>query len=292
MRLGAFLFLASLPVVSVADEVALTVPEVPWTTASSSSFSNILPVKVVQIKDDVFVVRRVGSAEEAYVDGGAGFLFDADAGTVTMNVPSVIKLGPSKEFKCTKGVGIGGSGIYSKPETRITSSFCSWSFVRKLEPKSKLSSGLNFAGKLISGVSTAGMGTAEFFDGEIDREALTAFLARPDVRQGFQKVRDDYRAGLAAVDAQRAAWDGRRKALQELIAKDAVGEKACLEGQDDNARQWRPKVYAFIEQTRPNKMQVRVNRVVGRDAFVKDSVEYKAGSVVWVSSADWSICEN
>lgn len=271
----------------VASDVVPILATPMWT--HGIHMNDIVNVEMRQTQEGKYQVSQVDELKLAYGNSDLGAFFNAKTGAVYVYVPSKIDINSSTgKFICGKNIGLAKDSLYDAPADVV---FCTSTFIDRVkEPVAQ--KGFSMMMKLASGVASAGMNVVDTFEAELSQERIIAVLSNPDVVSGLTKVRDNILNAALIKQAEQAKIETYKKSLfdkgQHFIQQSAVGETLCT-----NAGDYR--VYAFIENVRGQKVQLRVNRISTKShdetSITIKGLNYRNGEVIWSDAALWSACQ-
>ena len=297
MRLCAVV-LASIALVSevvCASDFVPVIPEIFWFQGSNSDlnaksqvFVEVLPNQ----NEDGYSAKKVSQLDLAYEKNSLGVLFDLKSNTALFRVPYGIEIDQTtKQFTCGKDVGLGASSSYAHPQTsqRATLAFCSSVLIQPVKESFALK-GFSKALSLANGLSSAGTQVITPFQAKLNREKFVEIITRGDVVADFFKIKNELLAKQEKEEAEAKAYkDTLYDKGQKFIKDAAVGETLCTSLDAY-------KIYAFIENVRGQKVQLRINRIGLNGRNVKEStstsgVTYRNDEIIWSDASLWSACQ-
>lgn len=296
MRLCAVV-LASIALVSevvCASDVTPIVPENFWFHGSrEKAGADRVFVELLQNQEGGgYTTKLVMMLDEAYEKNNLGMVLNVQSNTVQLRIPNDVTMdNVTNQFTCGKNVGLGARKSYAQPrnteETLLA--FCSSVLIEPVKESIALK-GFGKALTLLGGVASAGTQVITSFQAKLSREKFVELMSRPDVVAGVSRVRDDVLAKEAEALAEEVAY---KKTLfekgQKFIKDAAVGETLCTSLDAY-------KIYAFIENVRGQKVQLRINRIGLNGRNVKEStstsgVTYRNDEIIWSDASLWSACQ-
>lgn len=300
MRFGAVV-LASFALMSeivYAADFTPVIPETFWFKGSNSDLNRTTEVFVEVLPSqngEGYSAQKVSKLDLAYEKNNLGVLFNVKNNTVLYRIPYGTDIdAATKQFTCGKDVGLGARASYAQPKNpqQETLAFCSSVLVEPVKESMALK-GFGKALTLLGGVASAGTQVITPFQAKLNREKFVEVITREDVVGVLSKIKNDFLATQAKEEAEQKAYkDALYNKGQKFITETAVGETLCISSRGYT-------IYAFIENVRGQKVQLRINRVVRTDLneyAVKEgasasSITYRTGEIIWSDASLWSACQ-
>lgn len=281
-------------VVGASEFVPTLAPHVWHQGHLGESNINHANVEISQAIDGKYTVTLVNELKPAYGLNDVGIFLNTHTGESVVYIPQGIDVSDSSgKFVCGKSVSLGKVQVSSRVSPDMV--FCTSTLIDRVkEPIAQ--KGFSMMMKLASGITSAGTNVLDTFEGQLNKERLNTLITNTDVVNGLNKIHQDVLAEEAEQAKIATAIAAKNKVLfdkgQTFIKQAAVGETLCTSFDTY-------KVYAFIENVRGQKVQLRINRIIrvdlnGRD--VKESTStsgltYRNGEIIWSDAPLWSACQ-
>jgi hypothetical protein len=280
-----------------ASDVTPVVPENFWFHGSreDAGIDRVFIELLQNQEGGGYTTRLVTMLDEAYEKNNLGIVVNLKSDTVQLRIPYEVAVdGVTKQFTCGRNVGIGARKSYAQPQTTEDAllAFCSSMLIEPVKESVALK-GFGKALTLLGGVASAGTQVITSFQSRLSREKFVELMSRPDVIAGISRIKTDVLAKEADALAKKMAYKNTLfEKGQKFIREAAVGETVCTAFDAY-------KVYAFIENVRGQKVQLRINRIIrvdlnGRDVKESTSIgglTYRNGEIIWSDASLWSACQ-